>query len=80
VPAGGTLQTEKPPLPGLIRRGGTVILPMLSDVRQATITPIITRAVAPGTLILTDADDIYARLPARGYRHKTVCHADGGYA
>jgi hypothetical protein len=46
-------------------------------VQQATIKPIITEAVAPGTLINTDEYDIHARLPARGYGHKTVCHARG---
>jgi len=44
-----------------------VILHRLPNVQQATIKPIITRAVAPGTLIHTDEYDIYARLPAWGY-------------
>jgi transposase len=57
-----------------------VILHMLPNVRQATIKPIIAQAVAPGTLINTDEYDIYARLPAWGYGHKTVCHAHGEYA
>jgi transposase len=57
-----------------------VILHMLPNVRQATIRPIITQAVAPGTLIHADEYDIYARLPAWGYGHKTVCHAHGEYA
>ena len=65
---------------GLIQRGGAVILHMLPNVRQATIKPIITQAAAPGTLINTDEYDIYARLPAWGYGHKTVCHAHGEYA
>ena len=30
--------------------------------------------------IHTDEYDIYARLPAWGYRHETVCHARGEYA
>lgn len=53
---------------------------MLPNVRQATIKPIITDAVASGTLIHTDEYDIYACLPAWGYPHKTVCHARGEYA
>ena len=65
---------------GLIQRGGSVILHMLPNVQQATIKPVITQAVAPGTLINTDEYDIYARLPAWGYGHKTVCHAHGEYA
>ncbi len=53
---------------------------MLPNVQQATIKPIITAAVAPATLIHTDEYDIYARLPAWGYGHKTVCHAQNEYA
>ncbi len=53
---------------------------MLARVQQATIMPIITAAVAPGTLVHTDEYGIYARLPAWGYRHKTVCHARSEYA
>ena len=32
------------------------------------------------TLVHTDEYSIYARLPAWGYKHKTVCHARGEYA
>jgi len=53
---------------------------MLPNVQQATIKPIIAESVTPGTLIHTDEYDIYARLPAWGYLHKTVCHARGEYA
>ncbi len=48
--------------------------------QQATIKPVITAAVTPGTLVHTDEYSIYARLPAWGYQHKTVCHARGEYA
>ena len=48
---------------------------MLSNVQQATIRPIIEATVTPGSLIYTDEYDIYARLTAWGYGHKTVCHA-----
>jgi len=50
---------------------------MLANVQQRTIKPVITAAVAPGTLIHTDEYSIYARLPAWGYGHKTVCHGRG---
>ena len=53
---------------------------MLSDVRQRTIEPVITGAVAQGALVHTDEYNVYTRLPAWGYRHKTVCHARGEYA
>ncbi len=53
---------------------------MLANVRQATIKPIITAAVTPGTLVHTDEYGTCARLPAWGCRHKTVCHGRGEYA
>ena len=51
-----------------------------ANVQQTTIRPIIEAAVAQGARIHTDEYDIYARLPAWGYRHKTACHARGEYA
>ena len=56
------------------------MLRMLADVRQKTIRPIIEAAVAGGTRVHTDEYGSYARLPAWGYRHATVCHARGEYA
>jgi len=53
---------------------------MLANVQQRTIEPVITGAVAQGTLVHTDEYGIYARLPAWGYQHKTVCHGRGEYA
>ena len=53
---------------------------MLANVQQITIQPIIQATVAKGALIHTDAYGIYARLPAWGYQHKTVCHGRGEYA
>jgi transposase-like protein len=80
APGRGTLEKDKLPVLGLIQRGGEVVLRMLANVQQATIKPVITGAVARDTLIHTDEYDIYARLPAWGYQHKTVCHARGEYA
>jgi len=71
------LEKDKPPILGLIQRGDEVILRMLANVQQRTIKPVITAAVAPGTLVHTDEYSIYARLPAGGYQHKTVCHRRG---
>ena len=53
---------------------------MLANVRQKTIKPIVTDAVALGALIHTDEYGIYARLEEWGYGHKTVCHGRGEYA
>ena len=50
----------------MIERGGRVVIRMLPNVQQRTIEPIITRFVAPGSLVNTDEYDIYARLPEWG--------------
>jgi transposase len=64
----------------MIQRTGEVVIQMLANVRQATIAPLIKATLAPGTLIFTDEYDIYARLSAWGYGHKTVCPSSGEYA
>src|SRR4051794_30979791 len=80
APGRGTLAKDKPPILGLIRRGGRVVLRMLANVQQKTIEPIIGATVARDTLVYTDEYDIYARLDEWGYGHETVCHARGEYA
>jgi transposase len=77
APGRGTQEKDKPPILGLIERGGQVVLHMLANVQQVTIKPIIEASVIKGSLIHTDEYDLYARLPIWGYRHKTVCHAHG---
>jgi transposase len=74
------LEKDKPPILGVIQRGGQVMLRMLANVQQTTIQPIIEATVVKGSLIYTDDYDIYARLPTWGYPHKTVCHGQGEYA
>jgi len=61
----GTLAKEKPPIFGMIQRGGEVVIQMLENVKQQTILP--------GTMVYTDEYDIYNRLQEWGYEHKTVC-------
>jgi transposase-like protein len=74
------LAQEKPPIFGMIQRGGEVIIQMLSNVKQATIAPVIQKMVSPGTLIFTNEYSIYARLTEWGYGHKSVNHGQGEYA
>ena len=76
----GTLEKEKPPVFGMIERGGQVVIKMLPDVKQRTIKPLITETITPGTNVMTDEYDIYAKLTAWGYGHQTVCHSKGEYA
>jgi transposase len=47
------LEKDKPPILGLIQRGGQVVLRMLANVQQTTIQPIIEAVVAEGTRVGT---------------------------
>ncbi len=76
----GTLEGDKPPVLGMIQRGGEVVFQMLANVQQKTIQPILKATIQLGSLIFTDEYDIYARLEAWGFAHKTVNHAAGEYA
>ena len=76
----GTADKDKPPVFGMIQRGGEVIIKMLPNVQQVTIRPIIEGFVEKGSLIYTDEYDIYCRLHQWDYRHKTVNHGSGEYA
>jgi transposase len=73
----GTLESEKPPIFGMIERGGNVVIWMLENVQQVTIKPLIQATIAPGTLVYTDEYDIYGRLDEWGYDHASVCHSAG---
>src|SRR5450631_3422812 len=50
APGRGTLDKEKPPILGMIQRGGEVVIHMLANVQQATIKPRIEAVVAKGSL------------------------------
>jgi len=76
----GTLEKERPPVFGMIERGGQVVINLLANVKQKTIEPFIKDTIDPGTLIYTDEYSIYARLCAWGYDHKSVNHGRGEFA
>jgi transposase len=59
----------------MIERTGEVVIRMLADVKQVTIGPLVKKTITPGTVVYTDEYGIYDRLPAWGYRYRTVCHA-----
>lgn len=76
----GTLEKEKPPIFGMIRRSGQVVIRMLADVKRATIEPLLRRTIDQGTVVYTDEYKIYSRLTEWGYSHRTVCPAAGEFA
>src|ERR1700755_1285067 len=71
----GTLAKVKPPIFGMIQRGGEVGIRVLENVKQVTIGPLIERTIVKGTLVYTDEYDIYSRMAEWGHDQETVCHA-----
>src|SRR5215468_2638863 len=76
----GTLAKERPPVFGMMQRGGQVVINLIANVKQKTIEPLIKDTIMPGTLIFTDEYSIYARLHVWGYEHKRVNHGRGEFA
>jgi transposase-like protein len=76
----GTLEKERPPVFGMIQRGGQMVIHLLANVKQKTIEPFIKDTIVPGTLVYTDEYSIYARLQSWGYGHKHVNHGRGEFA
>ena len=74
------MEKEKPPILGMIQRGGEVVIKMLANVQQVTIKPIIEAFVEKGSTVYTDEYDIYDRLGEWGYDRNSVCHSEGEYA
>jgi transposase-like protein len=62
----GTLEKEKPPVFGMIERGGQVVIHLLANVQQKTIEPFIKDTIAPSTLVYTDEYSMYAPLETWG--------------
>ena len=59
----GTLEKERPPVFGMMQRGGQVVINLLANVQQKTIEPFITDTIVAGTLVYTDE---YVRREAQG--------------
>src|SRR5947208_7502589 len=76
----GTIEKERPPVFGMMQRGGQVVIKLLANVKQKTIAPFITDTIIAGTRVYTDEYSIYARLQSGGYDHKSVNHGRGEFA
>jgi transposase-like protein len=76
----GTMEKERPPVFGMIQRGGQVVINLLDNVKQKTIEPFIKDTIESGSLVYTDEYSLYARLARWGYTHKSVNHGRGEFA
>jgi hypothetical protein len=49
----GTMEKERPPVFGMIERGGQVVINLLANVKQQTIEPLIKDTIDPGIRVYT---------------------------
>jgi transposase len=75
----GTAAEDKPPVLGVLERGGQVRIWLLANVKQTTIRPLIEQTVQAGSVFHTDEQNIYNWF-SEHYEHKTVNHSQGEYA
>jgi len=64
---------------GMVQRGGKLEVRTVPNVKRNTIMPIVAENIEQGTQVFTDEFSIYQALPAMGYEHATVPHAEKIY-
>lgn len=64
---------------GMIERKGKLEARTVKNVRRHTILPIIADNVQKGAQVFTDEFNVYNALPAMGYKHASVPHAEKIY-
>ena len=64
---------------GMVQRGGKVEARVVKNVKRSTIFPIVDANVEKGAKVYTDEFHVYDALPAMGYKHASVPHAEKIY-
>jgi len=64
---------------GIVQRGGKLEARKVANVQRKTIMPIVADNIEKGTQVYSDEFNIYQTLPAMGYAHATVPHAEKVY-
>ncbi len=59
---------------GAKERGGPVRTQVIPNVKRKTLEPYVKATVKPGSIVHTDENMAYWRLPLEGYHHRTVNH------
>ena len=71
--------TKKQPVFGILCRNGTVWAEVVNDVEAATIQPLISRNVSPGSIVCSDTWKAYTGIASKGYVHRLVNHGERQY-
>ena len=59
---------------GILKRGGNVFTKVVSDTRATTLMPLITRKVAPDSVVYTDCYRSYNALDVSNFHHYRINH------
>jgi transposase-like protein len=78
---------KKTPVVAIIQRGGNLIAKAIPEVDSYTLTGMVRKHVAPGSMVYTDELSAYNRVgflrddegKRLGFQHRTVKHSDGVY-
>jgi transposase len=65
----------KVPVFGILKRGGKVYAKVISDVKTATLLPIIERRIAPDSIVYTDSLHSYDVLDVSEFKHFRINHS-----
>jgi transposase-like protein len=77
----GTLETDRPPILGVVGRAtGQIRLTVSDNTQQATIQPQVEKDTQPTTTLNTDESSAYNHIADTGRTHATVCHSHREYA
>lgn len=60
---------------GILQRGGKVFTKVVSDTRAITLMPLITRKVAPDSVVYTDCYHSYNALDVSDFHHHRINHS-----
>jgi transposase len=61
---------------GILKRGGKVYTAVPTDLKRATLLPIIRQKVQPDSVVITDGFGAYDTLDAEGFEHERVSHSE----
>jgi transposase len=61
------------------RKQGQAVLAVVPDVSRQSLEPVMTQAIACGSIVYTDSAKCYNFLEEVGYHHETVNHSQGEY-
>jgi len=75
----GTWERDKPPIMGLLERGGKAILTVAKNVTRKAVDGLM-GLVAAGSVVITDDFPAYMHLGGEGWDHRIVNHSLGEYA